>query len=113
LKQIIFKWCSDDFLPNKIYKITDGLLGESRVDGYLIYSIKFDFNVSDFRTIISEDDNIIISEDNTKHFRYFKIQKILHKIRGEKYENHSLDKLSTFLAFYYENQSIINIVEQI
>jgi hypothetical protein len=111
LNSITFKWCNDNNIPDDLYHITSELVGYSRIDNFAIYRITFNCDIGILKLLLSNDDNIDIFSEVSKQLRVFKIQKIIHKVMGEKYVNKELEKFSTFLQYYYIGKGDINIIE--
>lgn len=113
LKQIVFKWCSNNKIPTDLYSLTNELIGYSRIDDFPIYSILFKYDLGVLKFLFQDEKDINIFSEVSKQLRIFKIQKIVHKTEGKKYVNSDLDKFSTFLQYYYDEKGDINIIEQI
>lgn len=108
---IYFKWYDDlKDIPDELYKMTDELVGKSRIDGSSIYSIVFDHDISKLTELLTSEKNTNIFDDVSKLLRQYKIQKIIHKINGEVYVNTDMDKFSIFLEYYYTEEGNINII---
>lgn len=113
MNYITFKWCSDEKIPEDLYLMTSELVGYSRLDDFAIYKIDFKYSIGILKSLLSEDKNVNVFSEVSKHLRKFKIQKIVHKVEGKEYKNKDLDKFSTFLQYYYDEKGNINIIEQI
>jgi hypothetical protein len=111
LNKIVFKYCSNDKIPNELYNLTDSLVGYSSIDNYPIYLIKFKCSIKAFESLYNDNENINIFSEISKHLRNYKIQKIIHKSKGLKYNNDDLEKFSIFLQYYYDEKGNINIIE--
>lgn len=111
MNQIVFKWCSNENLPNDLYQMTSEQVGFSRLDDFPIYAIRFDCGIGVLKLLYDDTNNDIFTEVS-KQLRKYKIQKIIHNVKGEVYKNTDLDKFSTFLQYYYSGKGNINIIEQ-
>jgi hypothetical protein len=112
LNHIVFKWCSDEKIPEDLYHMTSELVGYSKLDNFAIYKMDFNCSIGVLK-LLYEDNDLDIFQEVSKQLRVFKIQKIVHKLRGKKYVNKDLEKFSTFLQYYYQEKGNINIIEQI
>jgi len=113
LNSIVFKWCSSaEKIPDDLYYLTSELVGYSKLDYFAIYRITFNCDIGVLK-LLYEDRDVDIFLEVSKHLRKFKIQKIVHKLRGDKYSNEDLEKFSVFLQYYYMGKGKINIIEQI
>lgn len=110
---IVFKWCSNDKLPDDLYYLTSELVGYSRIDDYPIYRIEFNYGIGILKSLLNDDRDFNLFSEISKHLRKFKIEKIIHKLNEENYENKDLEKFSVFLQHYYIGKGKINIIEQI
>lgn len=113
MNYIVFKWCSNEKIPEDLYLMTSELVGYSRIDNFAIYRIEFIHGLGILKSLLSENKNVNVFSEVSKHLRKFKIQKIIHKANGKEYKNKDLDKFSTFLQYYYDEKGNINIIEQI
>ena len=112
MNYIVFKWCTNRDIPEDLYQMTSELVGYSKIDDFPIYKMNFNCTMTVLKMLYEEND-LDIFKEVSKQLRVFKIQKIVHKSRGEKYVNKDLEKFSIFLQYYYEEKGNINIIEQI
>lgn len=113
MNQLVFKWCSNDSIPDDLYHMTTEHVGFSRIDNFPVYRITFNCSIGVLKLLYDDDKNIDIFSEVSKQLRKFKIQKIVYKSEGKEYVNSDLEKFSVFLQYYYEEKGKINIIEQI
>ena len=114
MNYIVFKWRSVDKIPEDLYQMTSELVGYSKLDNFAIYKMNFNCGMGVLKMLYEDNDNdknIFVKV--SKQLRIFKIQKIIHKLKGKEYVNKDLEKFSTFLQYYYEEKGNIDIIEQI
>ena len=96
--------------------MTSEQVGFSRIDNFPIYAIQFDCGIGiGILKLLYDDTNTDIFSEVSKQLRKYKIQKIIHNVRGGIYNNTDTDlnKFSVFLQYYYSEKGNINIIKHI
>lgn len=110
MEEIVFKYTSDEKIPDDLYDLTYEQVGFSQLDDCPVYSIRFDCDLGILHKLYDDNYTDNIFSDINKHLRKYKIQKIRNNMKGETYENKDLEKLAIFLEYYYTSEGNINII---